>query len=175
MPDGASSSAGGGARRVRAIVDADGRGPDGTAADAIEVTLANYCDVPRAWRWVAVAPDAPMARGAAGYIAVGLLRLFRNGCGYEYREPVHENITESVLESGGRIRSEPVVVHHYGYGAQSANADAKARHCNYPQSAGTETGHSLCTEVGAQARAETRPKGLRTPADRHYHSKGSGP
>ncbi len=73
-----------GARQVRAIVDADGTEPDGSAADAIEVTLANYCDDPRAWRWVAVAQEAPMARGFSGYIAVGLLRLFRNGCGYEY-------------------------------------------------------------------------------------------
>ncbi|HQH66818.1 MAG TPA: glycosyltransferase family 2 protein, partial [Candidatus Hydrogenedentes bacterium] len=69
-----------GAGRIRALVDTDGAG-----ADAIEVTLANYCDEPRAWRWVAAAPDAPMARGRAGYIAAPLLRLFRNGRGFEYR------------------------------------------------------------------------------------------
>jgi len=109
-----------GAGRIRALVDTDGAG-----ADAIEVTLANYCDEPRAWRWVAAAPDAPMARGRAGYIAAPLLRLFRNGRGFEYREPVHENITESVLERGGVIRSEPILIHHYGYQAGDARSDVK--------------------------------------------------
>ncbi|MBN2312102.1 MAG: tetratricopeptide repeat protein [Candidatus Hydrogenedentes bacterium] len=99
-----------GAIRLRALVDADGAG-----ADAVEVTLANYCDESRAWRWVPVAPGEPMARGAAGYIAAPLLRLFRGGRGFEYREPVHENITESVIERGGVIRAEPILIHHYGY------------------------------------------------------------
>jgi Flp pilus assembly protein TadD len=98
------------AERIREIVDADGFG-----ADAIEVTLANYCDESRAWRWVPADPADPMARGASGYLAVGLLRLFRNGLGFEYREPVHENITESVVERGGVIRREPILIHHYGY------------------------------------------------------------
>jgi len=99
-----------GARRLRALVDADGNG-----ADAIELTLANYCDAPRAWRWVPCEAGSPYAKGYSGYIAVGLLRLFRNGQGYEYREAVHENITESVVERGGVIRAESVVIHHYGY------------------------------------------------------------
>jgi Flp pilus assembly protein TadD len=98
------------ARRIRKVVDADGND-----ADAIEVTLANYCDDPRAWRWVAVAPGAPYARGHAGYIRTELLRLFRNGKNFEYREPVHENITESVLEREGVIRREPIMIHHYGH------------------------------------------------------------
>lgn len=104
------------AQRVRTIVDTDGNG-----ADAIEVTLANYCDDPRAWRWVPATPGDPWARGRSGYIAVGLLRLFRNHRGYHYREPVHENITESVLEAGGKVRDEePIVIHHYGYGGSGS-------------------------------------------------------
>jgi len=110
-----------GAQRIRAIVDADGFG-----ADAVEVTLANYCDTPRAWRWIPVEPGDPAARGASGYIATGLLRLFRNGCGFEYREAVHENITESVLERAGKIRRELVIIHHYGYAASSESSAAKA-------------------------------------------------
>ena len=110
-----------GARRIREIVDADGFG-----ADAIEVTLANYCNDMRAWRWRPVPPDDPMARGKAGYVAAPLLRLFRNRRGFEYREAVHENITESVVERGGVIRQEPILIHHYGYGADSATAGAKA-------------------------------------------------
>ncbi len=109
-----------GAERIRAIADADGQG-----ADAIEVTLANYCNEPRAWRWVAVAPNDPMARGHAGYIAVPLLRLFRNRRGFEYREPVHENITESVIEQGGSVRAEPILIHHYGYSPASGCDDEK--------------------------------------------------
>ncbi len=110
-----------GAARIRELVDADGAG-----ADAIEVTLANYCDDMRAWRWVPVAPGDPMARGHAGYIAVGLLRLFRNGMGFEYREPVHENITESVRERAGVVRAEPILIHHYGYSPSPEKARAKA-------------------------------------------------
>ena len=104
-----------GAARIRALVDADGYG-----ASAIEVTLANYCNAPRAWRWTPAHPNDPWARGRSGYIAVPLLRLFRNRCGYHYREPVHENITESVLEAGGIVRAEPIVIHHYGYGGDAA-------------------------------------------------------
>lgn len=109
-----------GARKIRAIVDADGEG-----ADAIEVTLANYCDEPRSWRWVAAGPDDPMARGHAGYVAAPLLRLFRNHRGFEYREPVHENITESVLEKNAVIRAEPILIHHYGYQSGDTRSDAK--------------------------------------------------
>jgi Flp pilus assembly protein TadD len=98
------------ARRIRDLVDVDGDG-----ADAIEVTLANYCDTPRAWRWVPAPPNDPFSRGKSGYIAVGLLRLFRHRRGFEYREPVHENITESVEEAGGVVRPQPIVIHHYGY------------------------------------------------------------
>ncbi len=106
-----------GAARIRELVDGDGFG-----ADAIEVILANYCDEPRAWRWAPVEPDAPFARGRSGYIPVGLLRLFRNGRGFEYREAVHENITESVREYGGVVRAEPIVIHHHGLtgGARAA-------------------------------------------------------
>lgn len=111
-----------GAARLRALVDDDGRG-----ADAIEVTLANYCNDIRAWRWRPVEPGDPMAGGYAGSIPAPLLRLFRNGRGFEYREPVHENITESVRERGGMVRAEPVVIHHYGYACEGEKARQKAR------------------------------------------------
>jgi tetratricopeptide (TPR) repeat protein len=84
--------------------------------DAVELLLANYCDDTRAWRWKPATPGNPMARGWAGYIEVPLLRLFRNRCGFHYREPVHENITESVIEYGGRISRADILIHHYGYG-----------------------------------------------------------
>lgn len=109
------------ARRIRALVDADGHG-----ADAIELILANYANDPRAYRWTPVAPNDPYAHGYAGYLRVGLLRLFRNRCGFEYREPVHENITESVLEHGGRIRSEDILIHHYGYDAGKVRSAGKS-------------------------------------------------
>lgn len=105
-----------GARRIRRVVDEDGAG-----ADAVEVILANYCDEMRAWRWIAAPADDPMAKGYSGFIAVPLLRLFRNRKGYHYSEPVHENITESVQKLGGRIRSEPVLIHHYGYAKPNAD------------------------------------------------------
>lgn len=111
-----------GAQRIRALVDADGAG-----ADAVELILANYCNDPRAWRWIPAGPGNPYARGYAGYIRVGLLRLFRNGRGFEYREPVHENITESVLERGGCIRQEDILIHHYGYDITESRRGKKAQ------------------------------------------------
>ncbi len=110
-----------GAKRIRSLVDGDGQG-----ADAIEVTLANYCDEPRAWRWMPAEAGNACTRGHSGYIATGLLRLFRNGRGFVYREPVHENITESVLERGGVVRTEPIVIHHYGYDPRDSRTGKKA-------------------------------------------------
>lgn len=109
------------APRLRAIVDTDHE------ADAVEVILANYCNDARAWRWVAARPDSPHRRGFAGYLPVGLLRLFRNHRGIEYREAVHENITASVLEFGGRIRHTDIVIHHYGYEVSPERRAEKAR------------------------------------------------
>lgn len=109
------------ARALRALVDRD------IDADAVEVILANYCNDPRAWRWVAVPSGAPMARGYAGYLPVGLLRLFRNHRGLEYREAVHENITASVMERGGRIWPSNIVIHHYGYDVPPERRLEKAR------------------------------------------------
>ncbi len=109
-----------GGSAIRALVDADGDG-----ADAIELTLANYCNEPRSWRWVVTTPDDPHARGFGGYLASPLLRLFRSGNGFEYREAIHENITDSVIENGGIIRSLPVLVHHYGYSASGPKAERK--------------------------------------------------
>lgn len=107
---------------IRALVDADGQG-----ADAIEITLANYCEDPRAWRWVPATPGDPWARGHSGYIQTVLLRLFRAGRGFEYREAVHENITASVLERGGVIAASPILIHHYGYDPGPARRAEKAR------------------------------------------------
>ncbi|MDX9975102.1 MAG: glycosyltransferase [FCB group bacterium] len=113
----------GNARRIRELVDADGEG-----ADAIGVTLANYSDDPRAWRWVPCHADHAHARGHAGFIAVELLRLFRNRPDFVYREPVHESITESVLAAGGAVRTEAVIIHHYGYAGCDANSDKAKRY-----------------------------------------------
>lgn len=110
-----------GARRIRELVDA----PE-LNADAVELVLANYCDDVRAWRWTPAEPDNAYARGYAGYIRVGLLRLFRNRMGFEYREPVHENITESVSERGGRILRTDILIHHYGYAPSAQGGRAKA-------------------------------------------------
>ena len=111
-----------GALRIRALADADGEG-----VDAIEVIQANYCNDPRAWRWTPVAPGDPYARGYAGYLRVEIIRLFRNRRGYEYREAIHENVTESILERNGRIGHADVIIHHYGYDASSARSAEKAR------------------------------------------------
>lgn len=111
---------------LRRLVDGDGAlEPGEPPADAVELTLANYCDDCRGWRWQPAPPGHPMARGHAGYIPVGLLRLFRTGRGFEYRGRVHENITESVTERGGRICSAPVVIHHYGYAAAPEKRQGK--------------------------------------------------
>lgn len=99
-----------GAECIRRVVSEDGAG-----CDAFELTLLNYCDDPRAWRWTPAGNYAPHARGRAGYLPVPLLRLFRNRAGYRYAEPVHENITRSVVERGGRIGTLDCAIHHHGY------------------------------------------------------------
>ncbi|MBI2425718.1 MAG: glycosyltransferase [Candidatus Hydrogenedentes bacterium] len=107
------------AATIRRIVD-DSDYP----ADAVEVVLANYSNDPRAWRWVAAPAGSAYRRGYAGYLPVPLLRLFRNRLGYAYREAVHENITASVRELGGRIATEDLLIHHYGY---EPDAEKRAR------------------------------------------------
>lgn len=151
------------AGRIRALVDADGAG-----ADAIEITLANYCNDPRAWRWTPCRPDAPFARGHAGYIAVGLLRLFRNRRGFEYREPVHENITESVHEKGGVVRAEPLLIHHYGYTSSEAGCPKALIYLNierrkvseHPQD--PKAWHDLAEQLLALNRADEAERACRT-------------
>lgn len=110
------------AARIRALVDADGAG-----AQAIETTLANYANDIGSWRWTPAPPGDPYARGFSGYLAVGLLRLFKNGMGFEYREAVHENITASVREAHGVIRAEPILIHHYGFDPGNPHNKEKTR------------------------------------------------
>lgn len=106
---------------LRAIVDSD------QDSAAVELVLLNYCNDARAWRWVAAPRESPMSRGYGGYLPVGLLRLFRNRRGIEYREAVHENITASVIETGGRIRRSAIRIHHYGYEVSPDRRLEKAR------------------------------------------------
>lgn len=112
-----------GARRIREIVDADGEG-----ADAIWLTLANYTNDHRSWRWVPADPGDPYARGYAGYLKTELTRLFRKMPGVEYREIVHENIGQSLEEAGARQRSEPILIHHYGFADGSARSVEKGKY-----------------------------------------------
>lgn len=109
------------AARIREIVDTD------QESDAVEVILANYCNDPRAWRWVAAPAQSNYTRGFAGYLPVGLLRLFRNRKGIEYREAVHENITASLRERDGIIRCSSILIHHYGYECDPGRRLKKAR------------------------------------------------
>ncbi|NUM54349.1 MAG: glycosyltransferase [Candidatus Hydrogenedentes bacterium] len=150
-----------GAQAIRGLVDADGDG-----ADAIELTLANYSDDVRAWLWVPVGAGDPNARGKAGYIAVPLLRLFRNRRGFEYREPVHENITESVIERGGVVRAEhEIVIHHHGFG-RGGNAKAEfylkiARRKTETRPADAKAWHDLGEQLVALGRPEEAEPALR--------------
>ncbi|MFP4499640.1 MAG: glycosyltransferase [Candidatus Hydrogenedentota bacterium] len=112
----------GAAAGIRALVDRDGDG-----CDAVELELRNYCNTPRAWRWQPAAPQDPYARTFAGYLPAGLLRLFRAGRGFAYHEPVHENITQSVVAAGGRILHSGIPVHHYGYDPGTQRAREKVR------------------------------------------------
>lgn len=112
----------GSAEAIRRVVDEDGAG-----CDAFEVTLLNYCDDPRAWRWMPAGQYAPYARGRAGYLPVPLLRLFRNGRGFHYQEAVHENITQSVVARGGRIGTLDCVIHHHGYASPADVRPEKAQ------------------------------------------------
>ena len=95
-------------------------------ADAYEVTLANYTDDPRSWRWIAADPNDPRSRGYSGYVATHIPRLFRNGRGFEYRERIHESITESIEERGGVIAPSNIVIHHYGFASGAKSPEKRA-------------------------------------------------
>lgn len=43
------------------------------------------------------------------------VRLFRLDRGFKYRGTVHEDVSASIVEKGGRIDVSDVVLHHYGY------------------------------------------------------------
>lgn len=112
------------AQTIRRLVKQDGAG-----LDAFEIMLYNYCDDVRAWRWMPVQPRSPLAhfaRGHAGYLPVPLLRLFRNRRGFVYREAVHENISDSVRERGGKVGSSDAVIHHHGYAQTGPRQKEKA-------------------------------------------------
>lgn len=110
------------AQSIRHLVDQDAFG-----ADAVEVMLANYCDDPRAWRWVPAENTAPIPHEYSGYIPIPLLRLFRNGKGIEYREPIHENITSSLADVGGSVLPRhDIHIHHYGYRTDVSGREPKA-------------------------------------------------
>ncbi len=109
------------ASAIRQIVDNE------TEAEAVELTLLNYCNDIHAWRWTPVDPAHPMTRGFAGCLPVGLLRLFRRDRGFAYREAVHENITASVLARKGKIATSSIAIHHYGYECEPEQRSRKAQ------------------------------------------------
>ena len=106
---------------VRHLVDRDPQ-----EVDAVEVLVANYCDDPRAWRWVPAGGRLLDGAHCSGYIPVPLLRLFRNGRGFVYQEAVHESITQSVLARGGAVlQRHDILIHHPGYSASAPLRQAK--------------------------------------------------
>lgn len=52
---------------------------------------------------------------AALYDESRIVRLFRNGKGYRYVMPVHEQIRPSIEKAGGKISSSDLVIIHHGY------------------------------------------------------------
>ncbi len=109
-----------GADRIRAIVDNDDDGAQG-----IWMTMANYSNAPAIWRWVPAAPASPYTRGFLGYIETKIVRLFKNGLGIEYREPVHENLAESLAEIDAVLRDDTIMIHHYGFDADPKHTKQK--------------------------------------------------
>ena len=107
---------------IRELVDRDAGG-----AEAVEITLLNYCNTPRAWRWRPADHEDPFSRGFSGYLPAPLPRLFRSGRGLEYREPVHENISESLRERAARVLTPEISIHHYGYDPDTPRAKEKVR------------------------------------------------
>lgn len=53
------------------------------------------------------------------------VRLFRTDKGYTYSGLVHEDITPSIVERGGRIGSTDVVLYHYGYLQATAQNESR--------------------------------------------------
>ena len=53
------------------------------------------------------------------------IRLFRTNKGYTFRGRVHEDITPSIVELGGRIGQTGIVIHHFGYLTQNAQNEPR--------------------------------------------------
>ena len=62
----------------------------------------------------------PYSNGFAGRYTSAIVRLFRNGKGYEFRGRLHELVEHSIREKKGRLEVAQVVIHHYG------NADSES-------------------------------------------------
>jgi glycosyltransferase involved in cell wall biosynthesis len=43
------------------------------------------------------------------------IRLFKNHAGYRYEQPVHEQISPSILRNNGSVENSHLVIEHYGY------------------------------------------------------------
>ena len=55
------------------------------------------------------------------------IRLFRNRSEYRYRNKIHEQITLSIEENGGRIQDSSILIHHYGYQTQNTQKAQRNR------------------------------------------------
>lgn len=107
---------------LREIVDTN------SDADAVEVILANYCNDPRAWRWVAVPPRRTPGQGLRRLSARRPFAPLPQSPGHRIpRSGSSENITASVLERGGHIWHSNIVIHHYGYEVSPERRLEKAR------------------------------------------------
>jgi len=70
-----------------------------TSADAFSVVVRNYQS------------DLDMIK----YIDDPQIRIFRNYKGYQYEQPVHEQIGHSILRNKGTVENSPLMIEHFGY------------------------------------------------------------
>lgn len=58
-----------------------------------------------------------------GYLPSYIVRLFRNDPAIRFRGKVHELVEESIIDSGGRIGSLDVSIHHLGYSREEGDGN----------------------------------------------------
>lgn len=89
-------------------LDADDELPAATR-DWLRAHLAGL-DAATAYAFRVRSPDA-----GGGETSWNQIRLFPNGRGLRFRNPVHENLGEAIAEAGMEVRSAPAEILHTGY------------------------------------------------------------
>ncbi len=83
-----------------------------TDADAFVVPYRSYTNHTSGGDWIPNDGVAPEGHGWSGWVPGRVVRLFRNGRGYQFAGRVHETVDQSLHAADGAIADAPFCIHH---------------------------------------------------------------